>query len=63
MSERRIDELWRIAYGAEYLRLPRPKYRNEDAQAGLNSMSLRPHVRFARLIEAEVAAGKQGETR
>lgn len=61
MSDRRIDELWHIAYGAEYLRVPHP--RNENAQRWLNSLSIRPHVRFARLVEAEIAASKQGETR
>lgn len=53
MTDERIEELWAIAYGDQYLKLPR-KYRNALAQAWLNSLPISPHIRFARLIEAEL---------
>ena len=57
MSERRIEELWRLVYADPYLSLPRydatGRSRNEQAEDWLRSLSIRPHVRFARLIEKE----------
>ena len=54
MPEQRIEELWSIAYGNQYLRLPKYPQRNALAEAWLRSLPERPHVRFARLIEAEL---------
>lgn len=53
MSDSRIDELWHQAYEDDYLRLD-PKHRNDLANGWLKTLSMRPHIRFARLIEREL---------
>ena len=54
MTDDDIDRLWKAAYSDDYLRLLPKKYRPLMVQPWLNSLSVRPHVRFARMVERAV---------
>jgi len=53
-----IDTAWAVCYSIPFKALPRRdrfgRYRHEQAQTWLDSLPLRPHVRFARMIERAV---------
>jgi len=50
--------MWAVCYSIPFRALPRRdrfgRYRHEQAQAWLASLSIRPHVRFARMVERAV---------
>lgn len=60
MTDKAINLMWDVSYTIPYRALRRfdlgRRSRNEQAEEWLRSLPLRPHLRFARMIEREVRA-------
>ena len=52
MTDQAIETMWAVCYSLPFKALP--TNRNERAEAWLRSLSVRPHVRFARMVERAV---------
>lgn len=58
MTLKDIETMWAVCYSIPYKSLPKRdrygRYRQEQVQEWLRTLSVRPHVRFARMVERAV---------